>query len=174
MAYKIIEIKASCNNHDYIRYLLKSKNASFIGLDHQIDIYFNISHGRLKLRKGNIENNLIYYERENQVGPKLSKPILFKSNKKPELEEILTKSLGVLIVVDKIREIYFIENIKFHLDNVKNLGSFVEIEAINQEGRFSEEKLLEQCKEYMSLFKIQEKNLISGSYGDLLLKKLNK
>ena len=56
----------------------------------------------------------------------------------------------------------------------KKINYCVEIEAINQEGRFSEEKLLEQCKEYMSLFKIQEKNLISGSYGDLLLKKLNK
>ena len=34
--------------------------------------------------------------------------------------------------MDKKREIYFIHNVKFHIDNVKNLGTFIEIEAIDE------------------------------------------
>ncbi len=36
----IIEIKAKSNNQDEIREILKSKNADFKGIDHQIDTYF--------------------------------------------------------------------------------------------------------------------------------------
>jgi len=61
-----IEIKAKSNNQDKIRELLKSKHADFKGVDHQIDTYFKVNFGRLKLREGNIENNLIHYNRENR------------------------------------------------------------------------------------------------------------
>jgi len=40
----------------------------FQGLDHQIDTYFNVQKGRLKLREGNIENSLINYDRKNVSG----------------------------------------------------------------------------------------------------------
>ena len=41
------------------------------------------------------------------------------------LKKVLLKSLPVFQVVDKKREIYFIDNVKFHLDKVKTLGTFV-------------------------------------------------
>jgi len=85
------------------------------------------------------------------------------------LKDILSKSQGVLVVVDKQREILFIENVKFHLDIVQGLGSFVEIEAIDEDGTIGEAKLLEQCKAYLDLFGIQE--LIAYSYSDLVLRK---
>jgi len=34
-----------------VREILKSRNADFKGADHQIDTYFNVSQGRLKLIK---------------------------------------------------------------------------------------------------------------------------
>ena len=77
-----IEIKAKSNNQDKIREILKSKNANFKGIDHQIDTYFKVNNGRLKLREGKIENHLIHYQRENKKGPKQSNIILFKSNPK--------------------------------------------------------------------------------------------
>ncbi len=61
-----IEIKAKSNNQDMIRKILQSKNADFKGVDHQIDTYFKVNVGRLKLREGNIENSLIHYQRENK------------------------------------------------------------------------------------------------------------
>lgn len=169
-----IEIKARSNNHEKIRGFLKSHNADFKGIDHQIDTYFQVNKGRLKLREGNIENYLIYYERENKEGPKQSDIILFKSNPGSSLKSILVNANGILTIVDKKREIYFIENVKFHIDTVEELGTFMEIEAIDEDGSIGKEKLLEQCNEYLKLFEISESDLISVSYSDLLLGKAEK
>ena len=171
MKHLNIEIKAKCSDHEKIRSILKSRNADFKGTDHQIDTYFKVNNGRLKLREGNIENFLVFYERENREGPKQSNVILFKSDPNSSLKEILLTSLGTLVVVDKQREIYFIENVKFHIDTVKNLGTFMEIEAIDSDGAFGKEKLLEQCENYLKLFGIPKDDLISVSYSDLLLAK---
>ncbi|MBU2497152.1 MAG: class IV adenylate cyclase [Nanoarchaeota archaeon] len=170
MGYINIEIKAKTNNQEKIREILKSRNADFKGIDNQIDTYFNVASGRLKLREGNIENYLIYYEREDIEGPKQSDVILYDFNPKSSLKEILRKTFGVLVIVDKKREIYFIDNVKFHLDDVKDLGYFIEIEAIDKYGDIGKEKLLEQCNFYLDLFKILKEDLISVSYSDLLLK----
>jgi len=166
-----IEIKAMSNNHEKIREFLKSHNADFKGTDHQIDTYFKVNKGRLKLREGDIENYLIYYERENKEGPKQSDVILFKSAPESSLKSILINANGVLIIVDKKREIYFIENVKFHIDTVKELGTFMEIEAIDEDGSIGKEKLLKQCNQYLKQFDIKESDLISVSYSDLLLEK---
>lgn len=166
-----IEIKARCSDSDKerIREILKSRNALDKGVDHQIDTYFKVYSGRLKLREGNIENALIHYARKDTPGPKKSEVILI-NDPAPALKEILSKALGILVVVDKLREIYLIDYVKFHIDTVENLGSFIEIEAIDKDGTIGEAKLMEQCRFYLDMFKITGENLISGSYSDLLLK----
>jgi predicted adenylyl cyclase CyaB len=170
MSHLNIEIKAKGLELDRIRDILKSKNADFKGIDHQVDTYFKVNSGRLKLREGNIENHLIYYEREDKGGPKKSLIVLYKYNPDQSLKEILTRSLGVLAVVNKHREIYFIDNVKFHLDNVKGLGNFVEIEAIDEDGSIGSEKLHEQCKHYLKLLNISKEDLLENSYSDLILR----
>lgn len=171
MTHINIEIKAKSNNQDGIREILKSKDAELGGIDHQIDTYFKVNFGRLKLREGNIENHLIHYDREDKDEPKQSNVILFKSDPKSSLKEILTKALSILVVVDKEREIYFIDNVKFHIDTVKDLGTFVEIEAIDNDGSIDKDKLLKQCNNYLELFEIPKNDLISVSYSDMLLEK---
>lgn len=166
-----IEIKAKINNANQIRNILSFNKADFKGIDHQLDTYFKVKKGRLKLREGNIENNLIYYERSNKKGPKQSEVSIFKSEPKSSLKEVLTKALGILVIVDKEREIYFIDNVKFHIDRVKDLGSFVEVEAIDNDGTIGKDKLLKQCQFFLDLFNISQENLISVSYSDLLLTK---
>jgi len=173
MGHVNVEIKARCINQEKIRKILKQHNADFKGVDHQIDTYFKANNGRLKLREGNIENALVFYLREDKECPKQSNVILFKSDPKSTLKEILVTGLGVLCVVDKKREIYFIENVKFHIDDVKELGNFVEIEAIDSDGTIEKEKLLDQCKKYLELFNILDKDLVSSSYSDLLIEKSN-
>jgi len=170
MPHLNIEIKARTTEQDRIRKFLKSKNAEFVGIDHQVDTYFKVTSGRLKLREGNIENHLIYYERENLSGPKKSTVTLYKNNPDSNLKEILIKSLGVLAVVDKRREIFFIDNVKFHLDSVSGLGTFIEIEAIDKDGSFGYDKLLEQCNYYLNLLPITKDDLIEISYSDLILR----
>ena len=169
-----VEIKAKSDNQTQIREILKSKKAEYIGTDYQIDTYFNIDNGRMKLREGNIENNLIHYKRENKKGPKQSKIILYKSEPDSSLKRLLTEAIGILTIIEKKREIYFIDNVKFHVDTVKELGTFIEIEAIDKNGELEKEKLLEQCEFYLNLFNISKNDLVSVSYSDLILKKQSK
>lgn len=171
MAHINIEIKARTLRLEEIRETLKTCGAEFKGTDHQVDTYFKVNQGRLKLREGNIENHLIYYEREDVAAPKKSVVILHKNPPGSNLKEILSNSLGIMVVVDKNREIYFIENVKFHLDDVLGLGSFVEIEAIDLSGNLGEKKLLEQCNFYIDLFGLTKEEMITSSYSDLLLAK---
>lgn len=168
----IIEIKARCPDPQAIREILHSHSADFRGVDRQTDTYFRVNRGRLKLREGQIENYLVYYERENQAGPKQSDVTLYPRTPDFALKEILTRSLGVLVIVEKQREIYFIKNVKFHIDTVKGLGSFVEIEAIDADGTIGKEKLLAQCQSFLELFRIAKDDLVAIAYSDLLLSDL--
>ncbi len=170
MAFLNVEIKARTNKTDSIRKFLQAQNADFKGIDEQTDTYFNVLNGRLKLRQGNIENNLIYYNRSNNSGPKESNFDLLKIDEANELREILTKAIGIKVVVKKRREIYFIDNVKFHLDSLAGLGNFVEIEASNKNHDVTREKLYQQCNYYIEEFQVKDEDLINVSYSDLLIK----
>jgi len=171
MSFINIEIKARTSQAGVIRAYLLANNAVFKGTDWQTDTYFNTVRGRLKLRQGNIENNLIYYERKDQAGPKQSDFSLVEIADANALKEILVAAIGLKIAVQKQREIYFIDNVKFHLDTLEQLGSFVEIEASNKYAPLSKEELNKQCVFYMQQFGIQESDLIDISYSDMLLEK---
>ena len=164
-----IEVKARCHRPEFVREYLQQNNAVFKGIDHQIDTYFNVTKGRLKLREGNIENNLIYYERTDQPGAKESDFQLVNVPNAETLKEVLSKSLGIKIIVEKKREIYFIGNVKFHIDEIAGLGNFAEIEASDLYKDTSKEELQRQCEFYRQEFEIKEKDLISVSYSDMVI-----
>ncbi len=170
MSHNNIEIKARCANPAFIRAYLQQQQARFIGTDEQTDTYFDVPNGRLKLREGPIENALIFYKRENKAGPKLSEVKLFQvSAESNVLKAVLTQANGIKVIVKKRRAIYFIDNVKFHIDEVEGLGSFVEIEAIDADGSLGLEKINEQCRFYLQAFQIPENDLLTHSYSDLLL-----
>jgi adenylate cyclase, class 2 len=163
-----VEIKARCHNPEFIHSTLLKLGANYRGCDHQIDTYFNCPNGRLKLRQGNIENSLIFYQRSNQAGPKQSDIALERIQSDSHIKTVLTMALGIKTEVDKKRHIYFIENVKFHVDEVMGLGSFMEIEAIDETGEIGLNRLQQLCEQYMQLLKIELKDLITHSYSDLL------
>jgi predicted adenylyl cyclase CyaB len=163
-----VEIKARCADADHIRNYIMSNGGVFKGTDHQRDTYFNVPHGRLKLRDGHIENALIHYTRSDQKSPKASSVLLYPTQDGQVLLELLERSLGVMAVVDKIREIYFIGNVKFHIDSVKGLGDFMEIEAIDTDGSHTMLELQQQCSHYFAAFAIREEDLLTGSYSDMI------
>ena len=173
MSHLNVEIKARSNNPAFVRNYLEKINADFKGTDEQTDTYFKVSDGRLKLREGKIENNLIYYKRNDQARPKSSHFTLVKVEDANGLKEVLARSCGIKMIVRKKREIYYIENVKFHIDEVPALGSFVEIEAGNILVNKTEAELLQQCNFYLKEFGIKEEDLIAGSYSDLLMKASN-
>lgn len=170
MNIKNFEFKAKIDELEKYENKLLTLNPKYQGLDHQIDTYFNAKHGRLKLREGNIENSLINYDRENISGSKESQIILYQHEPNKALKDILTKQLGVKVVVNKKRKIYFIENVKFHFDMVENLGTFMEVEAIDTEEKFTINELKEQCDKYFNFFELKDENIIDKSYSDLIIK----
>lgn len=170
MPFLNVEIKAKCDDPTFIHDYLLKNGADFKGTDEQTDTYFNVANGRLKLREGAIENNLIFYERENKAGPKNSHFNLVKIEDANGLKEVLTRSIGVKVTVKKKREIFYIRNVKFHIDEVPELGSFIEIEAGNVIDDLSVVQLNEQCNFYLNEFGIKLEDLIEESYSDMLIK----
>jgi adenylate cyclase, class 2 len=171
MPVNIIEFKARVKDAHKTEALLNSLQPVFKGQDRQVDTYFNVAHGRLKLREGNIENALIWYDRPNDAGSKLSQVLLHKHLPGTSLKEILIKLHGIKVVVDKNRRIYFIENVKFHFDEVQGLGKFIEVEAIDETGELGLQKIQEQCDYYAALFEVNPEDYIAVSYSDLMLDK---
>jgi adenylate cyclase class 2 len=170
MPYLNVEIKAICHDPSFVRSYLVHHAAISKGIDQQTDTYFNVNAGRLKLREGTIENNLIFYKRANQHGPKSSQFHLVKIEDAKGLKEALERSCGIKMIVRKRREIYYIDNVKFHIDEVPRLGSFIEIEAGNILANKTEAELLDQCNYYLKEFGVKEDDLIAGSYSDMLMK----
>lgn len=166
-----VEIKARCEDPRHIRDYLLSNHAIFKGTDTQRDTYFNVPNGRMKLRQGKIENALIHYQRPDHKGPKSSEVTIYPVAESNLLRSLLEKALGIKVVVEKVREIYFMENVKFHIDIVQKLGNFIEIEAISEDGKISIGKLQEQCQHYLNAFGIREEDLLHNSYSDQLIDK---
>lgn len=169
MPHLNIEIKARCSDPSFVRNYLLANQAELRGTDQQTDTYFNVPNGRLKLREGLIENNLIFYIRDNQAGPKQSSFQLVKTEDAAGLKAALTVALGVKVVVIKKREIWYIGNVKFHIDEVPGLGSFIEIEAGNILANLDKDQLQAQCDFYMQVFGVKEDDLVEVSYSDMLL-----
>ena len=172
MTHLNIEFKAKANDIKALEEKLLSVNPQFIGEDHQKDTYYNVNTGRLKLREGNIENALIWYHREDVSGAKQSDILLYKHAPDEALKNILIKLHGVKIIIDKIRKIYFVENVKFHFDRVEGLGTFVEVEAIDSTGEIGIEKLKEQCNFYINFFEIKTEDFMKKSYSDMMMEAL--
>lgn len=184
MGWISIEIKARVADPVRLRKILLAQGARFKGLDHQIDTYFRVragpsklplsksktKFGRLKLREGNIENALIYYKRTDQKSSKQCDSTLYECRDATRLKQIFKAALGVFVVVDKKREIYFMRNAKFHLDRVKRLGNFVEIEVFDRKGNIPAAKLRKQCEHYQKLLGIRKQDLLADSYSDQLLR----
>ena len=163
------EFKARASSIKEAEEKLLQLNPIFKGEDHQTDTYFNVEIGRLKLREGNIENALIWYDRQNTADAKQSNIILYQHQPSKSLKDILTKVHGIKVVVDKTRKIYFIDNVKFHFDTVEGLGTFIEVEAIDSNGSIGIAKLKEQCKHYFDFFELNHADYVNNSYSDLLL-----
>lgn len=165
------EFKAAVETIVPYEKIIKGLYAEFIGIDHQTDTYFDVPVGRLKLREGNIENALISYNREDVKGAKKSEVDLFKFNPDSSLKTILRKQFKIKISVEKVRKIYFIGNVKFHFDEVKHLGRFLEVEAIDNTGQRTLDELKRQCLYFMDLFGLDKNALVAESYSDLLIRK---
>uniref|UniRef100_A0A4W6D061 Si:ch211-156b7.4 n=2 Tax=Lates calcarifer TaxID=8187 RepID=A0A4W6D061_LATCA len=96
----------------------------------QHDTFFNCGHGRLKLRDFmNGSGQLIFYERPDTDGPKLSRYSISPTNDPTSLQTVLSDALGVKGEVRKERRLFLIGQTRVHLDTVEGLGHYMELEV---------------------------------------------
>jgi predicted adenylyl cyclase CyaB len=168
---KNIEFKARCDDLDLIRRLLADKNIELDYRMHQIDTYFNVSlgrdRGRLKLREIVGERcELIQYQRSDLAQARESDYLVVPVENVDLIKEALQRSLGVWVIVDKVRELYLWEHTRVHLDQVKGLGYFIELETvISDQGK---EDAQEECERIRQALAISTENLMALSYSDMV------
>tara|TARA_B100001971_G_C18267964_1_gene595979 strand:- start:32957 stop:33490 length:534 start_codon:yes stop_codon:yes gene_type:complete len=173
-----IEIKAKYEDHTKLKLLTNNLGCEYVGLLHQVDTYYATKSGRLKLREFINEKDraaeLIPYAKDYSTGPMKSMYSVLKSTEPENLKTILDNILGVIAIVDKKREVYLYENIRIHIDLVKDLGAFMELEAVYEEnGPNAREKEVQKVNKLMNLLQVPKENLLDKSYVDYLLSNEN-
>jgi predicted adenylyl cyclase CyaB len=164
---KNIEIKARCPDLDAVRRRLAERGLMPVERMRQVDTYFAVPHGRLKLREVDGKPaELIQYNRPDAVAARPSDYVIAPVVEPNALKAALTRALGIRGVVEKQRELYLWGQTRVHLDDVADLGSFLELETvIAGQTQATAER---ECREVQSALEIQEGELLATSYVDLM------
>lgn len=134
----------------------------------QEDTYFGCATGRLKLRTGSAgAGELIYYRRDNQASPKESVYQRIPTADPTALRELLRQALGQIGQVEKLRTVFLRGRTRIHLDRVRGLGDFLELEVVLSDSEPLAEGITE-AHELLLQLDIGGSQLIEGSYLDLL------
>ncbi len=134
----------------------------------QKDTFFNVPKGRLKLRDfGDGTGELIRYHRPDRPGPKISDYAISPTDDPVGLAGILEQSLSVIGVVSKKRTLLLCGRTRIHLDEVENLGWYMELEVVLTQGEDPAAGEKETCR-LMQKLGIGQDDLVEGAYLDLL------
>ena len=125
----------------------------------QEDIYFDVAEGRLKLRlEDEKEPHLITYHRDDSPTPRPSDYTLTHVNNVEQTVSELAGKHGELVRVRKFRELYLYKNVRIHLDEVHELGEFLELESV----------VSEECDEATAYIHFQEAlDIVEDSLGEV-------
>ena len=164
-----IEIKARCDDLAAAREVAVRLATGHLGVDQQTDTYFATREGRLKLRESSLSGGqLIPYLRPDRAGPKRSDYQVLPVPDAAHLRRTLSEILGVHRVVRKRREIFLVDNVRIHLDEVDGLGTFVELEAVFDGSAASEDEEHAKVDRLMAELGIASDDLIEGSYEGMV------
>jgi predicted adenylyl cyclase CyaB len=134
----------------------------------QEDTFFHCTHGRLKLRAlSPTAGELIYYERVDTTGPKESRYLRTPCADSEGLKEVLGRALGIRGVIRKRRRLYHVGRTRIHLDEVEDLGNFVELEVILRNHQDVADGA-ETVWRIMRELGVVEEDLVPQAYIDLL------
>jgi homotetrameric cytidine deaminase len=140
------------------------------GMLWQRDTYFARARGRLKLREqGEDGGELIAYRRPDRTEPEESSYVLAPVGAPEELSKALDAALGTTVVVAKRRRLFIWENVRIHLDEVEELGTFVELEAVVGSGPDELAIARERVAHLRTELAIEDDALVAVGYADLLL-----
>ena len=162
-----LELKIKIESHQNLRNKLIEIGADNNGVLNQKDVYYTVPEGLLKLRVENGKESLIFYRRDEKGNNRWSDFDVLKFANGGG-EKFLKKIFTIETVVEKRRELFIYENTRIHLDEVKSLGTFVEIETLVLKGK-DEAKM--RFENIINLLSLDTSKQIRKSYRDLLLKR---
>jgi predicted adenylyl cyclase CyaB len=163
-----IEIKACVGDFERLQRLAAQLSDTPCQTIPQEDTFFNCSYGRLKLRELDPHRGqLIYYQRQDVTGPKHSEYKIFNTENPSGLKLILAEAFGIRGVISKVRYLYLVGQTRIHLDDVKGLGKFMELEVVLQPGQTDAEGQA-VAQNLMTVLGISDKDLIDFAYIDLI------
>jgi len=164
---KNLELKVKVGNFEDILQNVVFLDAKKRDTLYQLDTYFLTGNKRLKMRNARDESQLIYYLRSNMEESKLSRYYLFKFTNRQAMmvEKILRTFFNVKAVISKKRTLFIYKNTRIHLDEVDNLGNFLELETVfkkngSQSNFYNEHQLVINA---LGLHKYKK---IKSSYSD--------
>jgi predicted adenylyl cyclase CyaB len=137
----------------------------------QVDTFFNVAHGRLKLRRFSAAHGeLIHYVRSDTTGPKHSAYSRVPTEEPDALRELLAQALGIRGEVRKRRWLYLAGPVRIHLDEVEHLGTFLEVEVVlHTEQSLAEGERIALA--FRQSLDVNEDDLVECAYVDLLERK---
>lgn len=162
MAYNL-ELKIKVNSHLPIINKLKKKKSKYLGVLKQKDIYYKVTNGLLKLRVENKSYSLIKYLRDEKGKRWSNYEILTLHGRDPE--KYLSEILNIDCIVQKERKLFMYKNTRIHLDKVKGLANFLELESVVTVNKRKSEK---EFNEVVSLLNLDLSKQIRASYKNLL------
>ncbi|KAF4086180.1 hypothetical protein AMELA_G00103180 [Ameiurus melas] len=167
-----VEIKAWLRDPDHVTKRARELSGSDGTIIRQHDTFFHTSkEGRLKLRDFlNGSGQLIFYERPDMSGPKLSNYSITPTNDPQGLTRVLSDALGQVGQVKKERRLYMVGQTRVHVDSVEGLGDFMELEVVMRENQSPEEGVA-IAHQLMQDLGVKKEDLIDSAYMDLLLAK---
>jgi adenylate cyclase, class 2 len=161
-----LELKARDPDPRRTRLTAAALGATEHELVHQRDTYFRTPHGRLKLREADEWAELIHYHRADQVQAGRSVYHRLPIDDPAQTIEGLSAHFEVGPIVVKRRLVLAKENVRIHLDAVRELGEFVELEAVAPPGTRPEDQL-DRINALRRGLAITDDRLIDCSYADL-------
>ncbi len=134
----------------------------------QDDTFFACPNGRLKLRTfSESEGQLIFYRRGDQAAPKLSEYLIASTPEPDALRGTLALAYGVVGRVRKRRTLFLVGTTRVHLDDVDDLGHFMELEVVlTPEQTVDDGRAI--ADDLMQRLAIEPRQLVTRAYVDLL------
>ncbi len=161
-----LELKIKVKSHTKLINTLRRINAEKKGILRQKDIYYKTGKGLLKLRIEGNSYTLIKYLRDEKGKRWSNYELLRLEGKNPE--KYLNDVFDVDTIVEKKRILYLYKNTRIHLDEVKRLGKFLELETLLVSTRKDAE---ERFREIIKLLDLDPTKQIRKSYKLLMLGK---
>ena len=126
-----IEIKTVVRDAGELARRVEAMEAPLVWAHLQKDTFFRVPRGYLKLRQVEGEPaELIAYLRESGSEPRASDYDIAVVEDGESLLRALTRSLGLRGVVEKRRRLHRWRHTRIHLDAVRGLGDFLELETV--------------------------------------------